>query len=206
MAAASWFLSWSGDAERAVALSRRMEQLSPADWVGPWNLGIVLNYAGRYDEASAALRKSIAIAPALPIHHSWLALTEVARGDAVSALRELKITEKLLGDDREIIYLLDMGYAYGRLGDTDNAKRLCDEIQRIAAVQDIGAGGGAIASLAIKDYDEALQRLRTGADKAARHEIDAGMFTLMNLRQNVTGDAALEQPEFIAVRERLKGD
>jgi adenylate cyclase len=205
-ASVNWTLSWSGDPELAIEKAERAQRLSPTDWSAPWNLGIVLNYAGRYDEAAAALRLSIALLPAIPLHHSWLALSEAARGETASARRELELTEKLLGEQRQIIYLLDMAYTYGRLGDTDNARRLIDEVRTAAAEQDIGAGGRALAHMALGEHDEALKWLRAGADKAARHEIDAGMFSLMNLKQNYTADPVLERPEFVAARAQLKGD
>jgi adenylate cyclase len=206
VATVNWTMSWSGDADLAIATAERLQRLNPSDWSGAWNLGLVLNYAGRYDAAAAALRESIAMLPALPIQHSWLAVTEIARGDLASARRELELAEKLVEGERQIIYLLDWGYAYGRLGNKDNARRLYDELRSTAAGQDIGAGGWALAHMAIGDYDEALRWLRVAADKAARHEIDAGMFSLMNLKQNFTADPVLEQPEFVEVRARLKGD
>jgi len=202
----NWTLSWSGDTQLAIERAEQLRRLSPADWTAEWNLGIVQTYAGRYDEAAAALRRAIAILPVLPIHHSWLAITEIARGDTASARQQLDLTESLLGEDRQVIYLLDMAYARGRLGDAQNARRLFDELERRAAGQDIGAGGWALANMAIGRHDEALKWLRAGAGKAARHEIDAGMFSLMNLKQNYTNDPVLEQPEFVAARAQLKGD
>lgn len=206
VALVNWTLSWSGDADLAIDWAKRIERLNPTDWSAPWNVGIVLNYAGRYDEAAAALRRSIAILPAIPINHSWLAITEVARGDAASARHELELTDELLGRERQILYLLDMGYAYGRLGDAERARRLFDEIGILGAAHDIGAGGRAIAHMAIGEHNEALKWLREAAGKAARHEIDAGMFSLMNLKQNFTGDPVLERPEFVEARAQLKGD
>ena len=206
MANVNWTMSWSGDKELSVDTAQNMQRLNPNDWSGAWNLGIVLDYAGRYDEAAAAHRRAISMLPAMPVTHAWLATTEVARGDSASARRELELTEKLLGDDRPVIYLLDMGYAYGRLGDAQNARRLFDELTAVAGEHDVGTGGWALANMAIGEYDEALKWLRKGADKAARHEIDTGMFNLMNLKMNVTADPVLERPEFVEVRGQLKGD
>lgn len=202
----NWTMSWSGDTQLAVETAENMQRLNPNDWSGAWNSGIVLNYAGRYENAASVLRRAIAMLPAMPVTHSWLALTEVARGDWASARHELELTEKLLGEDRPIIYLLDMAYAYGRSGDAQSARRLFDELGSVAAEQEIGAGGWALANMGIGDYDKALEWLRKGADKAARHEIDAGMFNLMNLKMNVTADPVLESPEFAEARARLKGD
>ena len=202
---ANWFLSWSGSHEESVRIARRAAALSPLDWTGLWNLGMVLNYAGRYDEAAASLRKGIEMAPAQPLLHSWLIYTEVARGDIDAARSEAQLTERLL-PEREVIYLLDLAYCYGRMGDRKNAQRLYDEIKAMAARQEIGVGGWAIASMAVGDYDEGLRWLNMGAEKAQRHEIDAGMFSLMNLKLNFTADPILEQPKFVDVRNRLRGD
>jgi TolB-like protein/tetratricopeptide (TPR) repeat protein len=200
-----WFLSWSGGHDDAIRFAERAAALNPRDWQGHWVFGIVLNYAGRYDDAAASLRKSIEMLPANAVIHAWLAYTEIARGDDVAALREMELTQQLL-EDRTAIYLVDLAYSYGRLGDRDNAQRLYDEIEALAADQDIGAGGWALASMAIGDYEEGLRWLNVGAEKAARHELDAGMFSLMNLKLNFTADPRLETPEFVEVRNRLRGD
>jgi TolB-like protein/tetratricopeptide (TPR) repeat protein len=200
-----WFLSWSGSHDDAIRFAERAAALNPRDWQGHWVFGVVLNYAGRYDDAATSLRKSIEMLPANPVIHTWLAYTEVARGDDVAALREMEITQQLL-EDRTALYLVDLAYSYGRLGDRGNAQRLYDEIAALAADQDIGAGGWALASMAIGDYEEGLRWLNVGADKAARHELDAGMFSLMNLKLNFTADPMLETPEFVEVRNRLRGD
>jgi Flp pilus assembly protein TadD len=165
----------------------------------------VLHYAGRYDEAAAAFRESIEMSPAVPVLHAWLAYAEIARGDNDIALREMQLAEQLL-PTRTPIYVLDLAYSYGRLGDRDNARRLYAEIEALAADQEIGAGGWALASMAIGDYDEGLRWLDVGAEKARRHELDAGMFSLMNLKLNFTADPMLETPEFVDVRNRLRGD
>ena len=62
------------------------------------------------------------------------------------------------------------------------------------------------AHLAIGDTDRALQSLEQGAEKAQRHEPDPGFFALMNLRMNFAADPVLERPEFVEVRNRLRGD
>jgi len=133
-------------------------------------------------------------------------MTEIALGNIDSARKEPELTETLLGEHRQAIYLLDMSYAYGRSGDVHNATRLVDEIRSLAASQDIGAGGRAMASLAVGDQSAALKHLRDATAKAGRHEIDAGMFSLMNLKLNFTADPALNQPAFSRARALLKGD
>ncbi len=202
----NWALSWFGRHEESLQSAERLELLNPVDWLSPWSRGIVLNYAGRYDDAASALARARAIAPEAPVVHAWIAYTEIARGNNDRAARELELLEQLIGDDRQILCLLDMAYGYSRLDDRNNAQRLYDEIRALAAGQEIGAGGRAITSLAIGDYDEALRWLDVAAGKASRHELDAGMFNLMNLKLNYMADPVLERPEFVDVRNRLVGD
>jgi len=205
VAARYWFLAWSGDHEEAIRLARDAVTLNPLDPLAPWTLGVVLIYAGRYDEAMAPLQRAIEIAPSLSPIASFLAVTEVARGNHDAALAYVQTAEELL-PGRFPVALLDIAYSYGRLGNRSNAQRLYDEITTLAADQEIGAGGWAMVNMAIGNYDEALRWLNVGAEKAARHELDAGMFSLMNIKRNFTADPMLERPEFVAVRNRLTGD
>jgi tetratricopeptide (TPR) repeat protein len=201
-----WFVSWTGREAEAIALAQRTVVLNPLDAAPYWNLGIVSAYAGEYDAAAAALRSAIEIAPAAALFHSWLASAEIGRGNHEEAARELELTERLLGDNRAIIYLLDMLYSYSRVGRSADVERLFAEIEAIAQNQDIGAGGWAYAYLGIGDEEKALEQLRIGAQRARDKVLDPGFFQLMNLRMNVIDDPVLEQPEFVAVRAELTGD
>ncbi len=168
---------------------------------------MVLNYAGDYEAAAEAAREGITIFPVVSLQHSWLAMTEVALGNFDEAREELALAEQFLGANRTVISLVDIAYGYGRIGDIDNARRLFDEVSAgTERGQDIGAGGWAAINLAVGNTDEALEWLERGADKAGRHELDPGYFTLMNIRMNYSNDPVLEQPEFIDVRNRLQGD
>jgi Flp pilus assembly protein TadD len=154
----------------------------------------------------AALRRSIELGPTWSSARSWLAWAEIARGNSADALRELEVAEELLGPNRSIINLLDILYGYGRLGRTVEAQRLFNELEGLAATQDLGAGGWAMAYLAIGENEKALEQLELGVERARAKVLDPGFFQLMNLRMNVTNDPVLEQPEFVAVRAELTGD
>ena len=201
-----WFVSWTRREAEAVAIAERTVVLNPYDPAPYWSLGIVSAYAGEHDAAAAAFRNAIQIVPEPPLFHSWLAFAEIGLGNPEEAARELELTERLLGENRAIIYLLDMLYSYGRIGRRADVERLFAEIQEIAATQDIGAGGWAMAYLAIGDEEKALEQLELGAERARDKVLDPGFFQLMNIRMNVTNDPVLEQPEFVAVRGELTGD
>jgi pentatricopeptide repeat protein len=98
-------------------------------------------------------------------------------------------------------------YCYGRLGEAEHARRLVSEMeQRESAGTRFGAGGWAMAYLAIGDDRRALESLESAAAKAQAHELDEGFFNLMALRANVTNDQVLRQREFVEVIGRIKGE
>ena len=202
-----WFRAWSGDQAEAIEIVRQRVDLSPFAWSSHFFYGILLHYAHDYGAAAATFRDGIALAPALPLNHAWLAWTEIGRRNAEEAERALELTEQLLGENRPIGYLLHLAYGYGRIGDADNARRLFDEVSVITAEgRDIGAGGWALTHLSVGNASEALEWLERGVQKARRHEPDVGFYALMNIRMNATNDPLLERPEFVDVRERLRGD
>jgi TolB-like protein/Tfp pilus assembly protein PilF len=201
-----WFTSWTGNDAEAIEIAQRVVELNPGEAGAYWNLGIVSSYARQYDAAADALRRAIGLAPSPPLFHSWLAFAEIGRNNSAEALRELQLVERLLGQNRAIIYLVDMIYSYGRLGRSADVERIFAEIQEIAATQDIGAGGWAMTYLALGEEEKALEQLRIGAQRARDKVLDPGFFQLMNLRVNVIDDPVLEQPEFVEVRAQLTGD
>jgi hypothetical protein len=77
--------------------------------------------------------------------------------------------------------------------------------QREAAGARFGAGGWAIANLAVGDLRRAAEWLEAAAKKAAARELDEGFFNVMALRANVTNDV-LRQRELADVLSRVHGD
>jgi adenylate cyclase len=202
-----YFRSWSGEQAKALEITERMVALNPLAWPPHFFYGVCLTYAREYDAAAAKFRDSIALAPGLSIQHSWLAMTQIGLDNRAEAAQELRVAEQLLGGNRTVISLVDIAYGYGRIGDVENARRLFDEISAIGDQgQDIGSGGWALTHLAVGNVDEALEWLERGVDKASRHEPDAGYYSLMNVKMNYAADPVLDRPEFVDVRNRLRGD
>ena len=203
----TWFWSWSGNEAEALRVAEREVDLNPRSWGAHLTHGFVLNYAKDHAAAVSAFREAIAVSPTLAPTYASLAIPEAARGNLEEARRALVTAEELLGANRNIITLLDIAYGYGRIGDLDNARKLVGEIEEaVRGGQDIGAGGQALLHLAVGQHDEALAWLRRGAEKAARHEHDAGFYSLMNLKLNYGNDPVLDRPGFVEVRNRLVGD
>lgn len=190
----------------AIALSAKARELDPGD-PNACAYAFQLGFAGLYDEAAAVLDRAIVAAPTEVLYRHWQAYMQIALGHPDVALRHLEIAEQLAADRRPTGYLGPWAYAYSRAGSREDAVRIFREIERAAAAgAPPGAGGWAMAYLAIDDQARALESLEVAAARSASHEIDEGIANLLALKSNVTNDPVLRRPEFVAALNRVRGD
>jgi len=204
-----FLLSYLGRYQEALGVVQRGEQLYPNEPDNALWRGWALGFAGDYTAAAAAFAPAVVKATGEEgrlLARDWLARMEIARGNGAAALEQLQLSESSAGTRRLPLFLPMWAYAYGRLGRADDARRIYTEIEQgEAAGVRFGAGGWAMASLAVGDTDRALEWLAAAAEKAARNELDEGFFNLMALRANVTNDDVLRRREFVDVLTRIKG-
>ena len=93
------------------------------------------------------------------------------------------------------------------MGQTEPAEQALRQLQeRAADGAAVSAGQWARAYLAVRDEEQTLEWLEAAARNARNHEPDAAFFNLMGLKMNTANDPILEQPEFVEVRSRIRGD
>jgi adenylate cyclase len=201
-----WLCAYQGDLDKAIEIGRRGVELSPNDYMVRFGLATALAYAGQSAAALKAQHDAVALNPSAPILHHWLAYIHVSLGESAEALAELRLTEHLMGQNRDVVSLAEIAYTYSRIGRLADAERLSTEIERRAAEHDVGAGIRAMICLATGDHGGAAEWIETAIEEAGRHEIDQGFWPLMNLKMNATADPVLEEPRFVALRDRLRGD
>jgi hypothetical protein len=118
----------------------------------------------------------------------------------------LRTAERLFGDNPIIGFFPEIAYTYSRIGYHDDARRVLEEIRAHPNAANLGAGGWAIAYLAVGDKAEALRWFDVLAEKARNHENDPGLISAMNVKMNIQRDPVLAEPEFVAVLNRVRGD
>jgi TolB-like protein/class 3 adenylate cyclase/Flp pilus assembly protein TadD len=74
----------------ALELSRRVTEIDPLSSGGYYLAGIVLLYAGRPEEATTALKKTLELAPERAMIHSYLGQVYVGQSRGEEALREME--------------------------------------------------------------------------------------------------------------------
>ncbi len=199
----AWLNAFMGRRDEAVEVAQRSVELNPNGWSQYHFLGLTHGYLGEHDAAIESLRKSVDLGSVSPITYQWLAFMEIARGNPAVGLNQLQFTEQLMGENKILVTLPEIAYAYARIGRTGDAQRLFDEIREMAVDREVGAGAWALAYLAIGDQESALEWLEVAVEKIENHEADPGFYNLMLMKMNVMGDPILDQLEFVEVRSRL---
>jgi TolB-like protein len=98
-----------GHLTTAIELDRQALASAPLSAGGYFGLGRKLSGLGQLDEAEAALRKSIELAPGASRPYAYLAIIEVQRGDAAAALAAAKKTPPGLWHDFAVALALQIG-------------------------------------------------------------------------------------------------
>ena len=132
-----------------------------------------------------------------------LGILEIVFDNRVEAAKTLRLAELAVGDSpfSSPIYLPIVIYGYGRLGLHEDVERLATHLERvIAADQRLGVAQRVLTSLARGDDDEAFRLLESAAEDKEPYDSNV---LLMHIKMNDTDDPILDQPRFIAVRERL---
>lgn len=201
-----WVYAWTGRPDECIRLGERIVALSPNDVDALWSQGVCYAYAGDRAASTRQFRRSLEQLPANPLIQTWIAYNEVALGRTEAAAAALALVEQLLGDERPTVYLPELAYSYARIGRLDEARRLVEELRSRGGPDTLGAGTWAVAYLAVGDEQSALEQLEAVARKARNHEPDQGYLNVMNLKMNYLADPRLEQPEFVDVLNRIRGD
>jgi len=199
------FNRYVGNYSEAVPANRRAVALDPNVANRHAQLGTSLHAFGDFDGAADAFRAAIELAPSFINPHVQLAQLEGARGRVTAALGELELAEVLLTPDNAT-RRAQMAATYARIGRPNDARRLFDEMQVIDRENPQSDARWAIMYLAIGDNDEAYRRL----SNAIENQVPQGLFSyadvrvpFTNIKSNVWNLDALEEPRFVALRERI---
>ncbi|WP_409418332.1 tetratricopeptide repeat protein [Phenylobacterium sp.] len=106
----------------AIEPARQAQKLAPRDWRIPSLLGVAYEQASRFDEALAAHRQALALAPDNPVALGNLGMYYAARGDTAQA--EATLRQAAARPDAPIAVRQNLALVVGLSGRLDEAERL----------------------------------------------------------------------------------
>ena len=181
----------------AVLLARRGVELDPSNRSYSNRLARVYETSGDF-EAAALAWASNGNARAARLNRVF---ADIINGDNAAAIEGLSDLDGTLAEfgpgpefgptrERNNVLLAEVAYAYSRLERREDAGRMVERIDQSLPFP-------VLAYLALGDRGATLERLNQLADGYSEGE---GPF---NLKANPWNDPVLDEPEFVAVRERL---
>jgi adenylate cyclase len=182
----------------ALDVARRIIEIDPA--LGYVIAAVAFWHKGDLDDAHTHMQKALSLNPRLfapQIFSGWVALL---RGDRARAVESLRVAEGLgVAEAGGATFLPSLAMAYRRLGNLEDAARISSDIEALAQKFVVSDAARALACLAVDDEDAALGFLeRAATARSACEDLNEAFIAF-----NMLPVPVLEQPEFVAVRERL---
>jgi Flp pilus assembly protein TadD len=149
--------------------------------------------AGRYDEAIAAGKRGIELAPTAGIIHAMLARSYLQKREYAQGVREMELSAKL--DANLALRQGQLAYAYAVSGDKEKARALLAKLTERAKSDKISPLAFALAYVGLGETDAALSALERAVD---HHDIS---LTASSLTDH-DWDRIRAEPRFTRILER----
>ncbi len=182
-----------GRFDDALAQVRRAVELDPLSMIILTDMGKDLYLARRYDEAIDQYKKSLQVDANFAIAHKGLAEVYVQKGMNDEAVAEIEKAIKLSGR-RSIFILDDLGYIYARAGKRDDAMKMLEDLDRIAADEYVPAYCRVVFYAALGDKEKALTWLEKAYEERS---------FLVYLKVDPAFDTIRKEKRFVTIQEKM---
>ena len=189
----SFYLAYMGRTEEALAVAGRAQRLDPVSAGKQMNVGVILYFARRYDDAVAAIKEALDLAPDFGPAYVMLGRIYVAKGMPDRAVAELERARGLMGRRPDV--LTPSAYALARAGRQREARAMLDGLRDIAKPQAAAPVRVALVHIALGETDRAFEWL----DKA----IEARDWQMALLNVEPAFDPLRSDRRFAALVERV---
>jgi len=163
-------LAMTGRFDEAIKEKRQAEVLDPLSLVIKASLAGVLSLAGQHDAAERELKLVFEMDPHYASAHAILAQVYIRKRMYKEAIRELETSKAEDGNEQ----WGDLGYAYARSGDKQNASRMLSRFKELDARLGSGAFDAAVVDVGLDNKEEAFAWLQ----KAYEEHNDEGLLML----------------------------
>jgi tetratricopeptide (TPR) repeat protein len=146
-----------GRLQESLDFAERARRVDPVSADAQMNLGIILYFARRYDDAVAAVTETFELAPDFGPAHVLLGRIYVAKGMPERAVEELERAEGVLGRRPDV--LTPHAYALARAGREREARTMLDGLREIAKPRAPAPIRVAMVHIALGETDRAFEWL-----------------------------------------------
>jgi tetratricopeptide (TPR) repeat protein len=189
----SFYLACMGRIDDGLALARRARRLDPVSPEAQMNVGMILYFARRYDDAVVAIKETLDLAPDFAPARILLGRVYVAKGMPDRAVDELKRAADLMGPRPDVT--TPYAWVLARAGRPREARAMLDELRRIAKPRDPAPIRLAMIHIGLGETDRAFEWL----EKA----FEARDWQMVLLNVEPLFDAVRSDPRFAALVERV---
>ena len=158
----SELLSFLGRHDDAITAAKRAVTLDPLSLIMQANLGVTYYRARRYDEAARQMHDTLDLDPHYMLGHFNLGMILAASGSYDEAARAFQRAQEYAPDFADAVALL--GYTYGRLGRTAEARAIVAELRRRQENEYASPYPRAAIHVALGEWPQALADLEQAYD------------------------------------------
>ena len=151
------FYSNMGRHDEAVALGARAQRIDPLINRSGALYGMILFYAGQYDESIKQLNARIEFKPDFWLNHLFLQRPYLEKGLYPDAIHQGELARQKGGKSLELIF--HRAYAYSRMGETKKADDALAELNEVAKNGYVGPYLLALTHNVLGDKEQALNFL-----------------------------------------------
>jgi TolB-like protein/Flp pilus assembly protein TadD len=190
-----WFdttLLAMGQVDRAIAESRKANELDPLSLIVNADLAFVYLYARRFDDAVAQSRKTLEIDPNFHVVRGYLGEALQFKNQLAEALSEFRAAAA--ATDEPYSHAL-LGQACARAGLNDEAQKILAQLEEQSHTKFVTGWALAVVRLALGDKDGAIAALQTAFDQHAAE--------ILALQYDPLFDDLHGDPRFEALLQRL---
>jgi TolB-like protein/DNA-binding winged helix-turn-helix (wHTH) protein/Flp pilus assembly protein TadD len=156
------YLAWTGHIDDGIARLRKAQELEPLNLGSSANIGMLLYFSRRYDEAIQQLRGVLAAEPGLDHARSFLGRAYLRKGDPAAAIEEFKRRKSL-----SVGSYADLGVALVLAGRRKEAVAELNRVIRLRSERYVSAYDIAAIQATLGDADKAFEWLdRAVAERA----------------------------------------
>jgi len=151
-----WYLSASGQLQKAEAQYERAQQLDPLSLISKVDAAMPMYFGRDYDRSLAQVRRALDLEPNFFLAHYVLGMNCVEKGEFDKAIAAFERCYQL---EKQPWMLAGIGFGYARAGKKQRAMQVISELENWSKIRHVSAGDIALVYVGLADKERALEWL-----------------------------------------------